>query len=90
MNGQIGQIKNICFFDMDESNRKIYIFYEEITRQNSYFHSTREVTVNNIEECTITNNLHVCKPDMIKEPCIKTKVKDREYIIRIPQGCHGD
>lgn len=89
-NGKMGVIKEICYFDTNESDKQIYIFYEELIGRKKYFHSTKQITVHNIEECTPTVNLQVCKPEMIMEPCMLTEVNNQYYIIKIPRGCYND
>lgn len=85
-NGEIGIIKNICYFDT-EANEKIYIFYEEIIKLGKYFHETSQVTVHDIEKCKLSQNLRLCEPEMILQPCILTKIQDQYYVIKIPEGC---
>ncbi|CAG5100635.1 Protein of unknown function [Cotesia congregata] len=87
-NGKIGIIKNVCLFNSDKGEKKIYIFFEEVVRLKKYFHSSRYVTVNNIEECLITEELNICEAKMISQPCMLTPVKNKHYVIFIPPGCY--
>ncbi|XP_074107779.1 uncharacterized protein LOC141533026 isoform X2 [Cotesia typhae] len=89
-NGRVGIIKNICYFYLHETEKKMYIFYEEVIRLRKYFHSSKNVTVHNIEKCLITKNLQICEAKMILQPCMLTSIKNKQYVIFITQGCYGD
>ncbi|XP_057335688.1 uncharacterized protein LOC130674388 [Microplitis mediator] len=89
-NGKIAVIKNICYFDCNEIRDKIYIFYEEVIKQNKYFYSSRNVTVHSIEECMITNKLNFCEVNLVSQPCMLTLAENKNYVIFIPPGCYGD
>ncbi|XP_014298679.2 uncharacterized protein LOC106693851 [Microplitis demolitor] len=85
-----GMISNICCFEDKNGNEEIKIFYQEIKHTGKFFHSTRHVTVHSINECLITNDLYVCKPNSIMRPGILKKIGTKYYIINIPKGCYGD
>ncbi|XP_074115442.1 uncharacterized protein LOC141538064 [Cotesia typhae] len=89
-NGKIGIIQNVCYFNFDKTEEKIYIFYHKVIKLKKYFHSSRTVTVHNIEECLITENLQFCEVNMILQPCMLTSVQNKHYAIFIPHGCYGD
>ncbi|CAG5084627.1 Protein of unknown function [Cotesia congregata] len=89
-NDKIGIINNICYFNSHENEKKIYIFYEEVIRLRKYFYSSKNVTVQSIEECIITKNLQFCEVKMILRPCMLTAVQSKHYVIFVPPGCYGD
>lgn len=89
-NGNFGIIKNICCVGDDKTGKKIYIFYDQIKTHNKFFYQTKNVTVHNIEKCSVTDKLSVCEPEIIKQPCILTRVQEQDYIIKISKGCFGD
>lgn len=89
-NDKIGIINNVCYFNSHENEKKIYIFYEEVIRLKKYFYSSKNVTVQSIEECIITKNLQFCEVKMILRSCILTAVQNKHYVIFIPPGCYGD
>lgn len=89
--GKIGIIKNICYYHSDdEKMKKICIFYEELTKVQKYFFSSKNVIVHNIEEYLMNKSLRVCEPQMILRPCFLMKIQNKNYIIHIPRGYYGD
>lgn len=89
-NGMIGVIRNICYFESNDTENKIYVFYEEIVKLRKFFYSSKNVTVHNVEECLVTEKLHLCEASMILQPCMITSIQNKQYVIFIPQGCYGD